>query len=109
MTLSAEAPQQAGPPPLDPQAIRASLTPSLTVEFDREWESVLETAKRDKDLGPIDTLLSKWRHLAYAELRDPGSYYRALAKAEQIMRTGANPDAGSAADMRALIERRLAS
>ncbi len=108
MMLSGEAAQQVGPPPAEPQAIRACLTPSLAAEFDREWESVLDVAKQNKDLVPIESLLTKWRHLAYAELRDPGSYYRALAKAELILHTGQNPDAGSADDMRALIEQRLA-
>jgi hypothetical protein len=96
------------PPPADPQAIRACLTSTLVAEFDREWELVLERAKQDKDLAPIQSLLTKWRHLAYMEMRDPGSYYRLLAKAEQITRTGRNPDAASIEDMRALMERRMA-
>jgi hypothetical protein len=96
------------PPPADPQAIRACLTSTLVAEFDREWELVLDRAKQDKDLGPIQSLLTKWRHLAYTEMRDPGSYYRLLAKAEQITRTGHNPDAASIEDMRALVERRSA-
>lgn len=52
-------------------------------------------------------LLQKWRHVAYAELRDPGSYVRLQAKAEQIIRTGENPTAGSYEDMQALIRERL--
>jgi hypothetical protein len=108
MSLAAEAHDQVEPPPADPKAIRACLTPSLAAEFDREWDSVLEAAKQGKDMVPIQSLLTKWRHLAHAELRDPGAYYRMLAKAEQIMRTGENPDAASVVDMRALIEQRLA-
>lgn len=95
------------PPAADPQAIRSCLTPSMVAEFDREWEFVLEQAKQDKAITAIHSLLIKWRHLAYAELKDPGSHFRMLAKAEQIERTGVNPGAASIDDMRALIERRL--
>ena len=52
-------------------------------------------------------MLNKWRQTAYLEMRDPGSYYRMVAKAEQIMRTGHNPDAVSFEDMQALIRQRL--
>ncbi|MGH3928927.1 MAG: hypothetical protein ACRDTF_03005 [Pseudonocardiaceae bacterium] len=37
----------------------------------------------------------------------PWSYHRMLAKAEQIIRTGRNPDATSFEDMQALIRQRL--
>ncbi len=94
-------------PPPDPQAIRACLTPSLATEFDSEWEIVLERAKQSKDLAWVHDLLNKWRHTAYMETRDPGSYYRMLAKTEQIMRTGHNPNAVSIEDMQALIRQRL--
>jgi hypothetical protein len=107
MPIPAELPAEVVPPAADPQSIRTCLPPSLVAEFDREWDLVLDEAKRDKDLQPIQSLLVKWRHLAYAELKDPGSHYRMLAKAEEIMRTGRNPDAGSIEDMRALIDRRL--
>ena len=95
------------PPPPDPQAIRACLTLTLAAEFDSEWEVVLERAKHSKDLAGVHDLLTKWRHTAYMEMRDPGSYFRMLAKAELIMRTGHNPDATSFEDMQALIRQRL--
>lgn len=79
----------------------------MVTEFDREWGIVLELAKQEKNLMAIHALLSRWRHLAYPELKDPGSHLRMLAKAEQIERIGANPDAVPIEDMRALIERRL--
>lgn len=41
------------------------------------------------------------------ERREPGSYSRMLAKAEQILRTGRNPDAVSFEDMQSLIRQRL--
>ncbi len=94
-------------PEADPAAIRACLSPRLVAEFDAEWEKVLERAKASKDLAGMHKLLQKWRHLAYAELREPGSYFRMLAKAEQILRTGENPTAGSFEDMQALIRERL--
>lgn len=43
-----------------------------------------------------------------AELKDAGSYFRSLAKAEHIMRTGKNPDAVPFEDMKALIQKRHA-
>ena len=95
------------PPPPDPQGIRACLTSTLAAEFDSEWEIVLERAKQSKDLTEVHDLLSKWRHTAYMEMRDPGSYYRMLAKAEQIMQTGRNPEALPFEDMQALIRQRL--
>jgi hypothetical protein len=100
-------PDPASPPPSDPQAIRACLTPTLAAEFDSEWEIVLERAKQSKELAGVQDLLSKWRHTAYLEMRDPGSYYRMLAKAEQITRTGHNPNAVSFEDMQALLRQRL--
>ena len=96
------------PPPADPRAIRVYLSQSLTIEFDREWEIVLDRVKKSKDMGDIFDLLNKWQHTAYMEMCDPGSYYRRLAKAEQILRTGKAP-AGSVSgeEMRALIDKRL--
>jgi hypothetical protein len=95
------------PPEADPVAIRGCRSPRLVAEFDAEWERVLDHAKATKDLAGVYRLLAKWRHLAYGELRDPGSYYRVLAKAEQIMRTGENPTAGAAEDLNDLIRERL--
>jgi hypothetical protein len=95
------------PPSPDPQAIRACLTSALAAEFDSEWEIVLERAKQSKDLAGVHDLLDKWRHTAYLEMRDPGSYYRMLGKAEQIMCTGRNTDAVPFEDMQALIRQRL--
>lgn len=95
------------PPKADPVAIRACLTPRVAAEFDAEWEIVLDKAKQSKDLAGVHDLLQKWRHFAYSEMRDPGSYFRLLAKAEQITRTGGNPTAGSFEDMQALIRDRL--
>lgn len=96
-----------GPPPSDPQAIRACLTPVLAAEFDREWDIVLERAKQSKDLAGVHELLTKWRHIAYLEGRDPGAHERMLAKAARILRTGGNPDAASFEDMQALVRQRL--
>ncbi len=108
MSAAAPVPDPApGPPPSDPQAIRAALPPGLAAEFDREWELVLERAKQSMDLSGVPELVGKWRHTVYQERREPGSYERMLARAEQILRTGHNPDAGSFEDMQALIRARL--
>ncbi|SFQ05957.1 hypothetical protein SAMN05421810_104339 [Amycolatopsis arida] len=61
-------------------------------EFDREWEIVLERAKRDKTITGVHDMLHKWRHLAYRELKDPGAYYRLLATLEQAARRGRGPE-----------------
>jgi hypothetical protein len=93
-------------PPADPQAIRACLTPTLAAEFDHEWNIVLDRVKQSQDLTDLHELLAKWRHTAHLELRDPGATYRILAKAEQIQRTGRNPDADPV-DLHALLQQRL--
>lgn len=80
--------------------------PTLAAEFNREWDIVLDRVKQSQDLTDLHELLAKWRHTAYLELRDPGATYRMLAKAEQIQRTGHNPDADHI-DLRALIQQRL--
>jgi hypothetical protein len=96
------------PPPLEPKAIRACLTPDDAAEFDREWDVVLDTARREQDLEPVQRLLRKWRHFAYAELTSPGSYFRVLATAAHTLATG-QPPAGSISgeEMDELIRRRL--
>ena len=96
-------------PPAEPAAIRACLTPDLVAVFDREWEFVLEQAKRSHDLGGIHELLGAWRFHAHAEQLEPGSYFRTLAVAARIQATGsAAPSAASADEVRALIRARLA-
>lgn len=95
-------------PPPDPQAIRACLTPDVAAEFDAEWEIVLDRAKASKDLAPVHELLAKWRHFAYAELKDPGSYFRLLATAARTLATGqASAGSISGEEMKALIRQRL--
>ena len=67
---------------------------------------MLDRVKQSQDLTDLHELLAKWRHIVHLELRDPGATYRILAKAEQIQRTGHNPDADPV-DLQALIEQRL--
>lgn len=95
------------PPPADPQAIRACLTPRVIAEFDAEWDIVLERAKQTKDLAPIRSLLDKWRLFAYAEMKDPGSYFRMLATADRTLSTGQPPDGSVSGEaIKALIRER---
>ncbi|MBA3744619.1 DUF6247 family protein [Sporichthya sp.] len=96
-----------GPPPADPRAIRECLPPDLAAEFDREWVLVVDRVKQSMDLADLQTLLHKWQHTVVMERRDPGSYARMLADAEEILRTGVNPNAGSFEEMQAVIRRRL--
>lgn len=93
MTAAPVPPEPVAPPP-EPKAIRACLSSTMTAGFDREWEYVVERAKQAKDLDPITNLLHKWRHFAYMEMREPGAYYRVLARSEEIL-AGAEPPEGS--------------
>jgi hypothetical protein len=79
------------------------------VAFDAEWEHALEAAKHSKDLAGVRDLLAHWRHFAYQEIREPGSYLRLKAAAERTQATRRAP-AGSVSDeeMRARIDVRLA-
>jgi hypothetical protein len=96
-------------PEADPVAIRACLTPDVAAAFDAEWEYVLEAAKASKDLAGVRELLAKWRMFAHEELREPGAYFRVLATAAQVQRTGRAPAGSvSGAEIRARIEVRLA-
>lgn len=96
------------PPPPDPQAIRACLTPDVAAAFDAEWEIVLDEAKQAKDLAPVHDLLHKWRHFAYAELKNPGTYFRMLATAAHTLATGKAPASSiSGEEMKAQIRQRL--
>jgi hypothetical protein len=71
---------------------------------------VLDAAKRSKDLAGVRELLTRWRHIAYQELREPGDYFRVLAAAAHTQATG-SPPAGSVPpeEMRARIHARLAA
>ncbi|WP_410597836.1 DUF6247 family protein [Amycolatopsis sp. lyj-23] len=95
------------PPAADPVAIRRCLPPALREAFDIEWDTVLDQAKADKTLDGIRELLAKWRGIAAAEQRSPGSHSRLLAKASHILATGQHPGARSVEDLRDLIEERL--
>lgn len=108
---SAAQPVQHGPvvPDADPVAIRACLTPDVAAVFDLEWERTLDVAKRSKDLAEVHQMLRHWRHFAYQELREPGSYFRVLAAAARTLATRtAPPGSISEEEMRARLAARLA-
>ena len=95
------------PPAADPEEIRACLSSQMRYEFDRAWDFVLDEAKRTHTLAGITDLLATWRLWAYTELKDPGCYYRMLAQAEVILRTGKSPDGSISGDeVKALIRKR---
>lgn len=108
MTAAAVNPEPV-PPPLDPVAIRACLTSLVAAEFDREWGSVLDDARRAGNLEPVTEFLQRWRHVAYAELKEPGCYFRVLATASQrlVNPTVTPPGSASADAVRTLIRKRL--
>jgi hypothetical protein len=96
------------PPPADPKALRACLPADLVAEFEHEWNLVLDSLKTSMDLGEMYSLITQWRHTAYMELCDPGSYRRMLGKAAEILRTGqAPPGAISGEEMMEIIRERL--
>lgn len=94
-------------PGTDPRSIRAGLPTELVGEFDAEWALVMDRAKVSMELAGVQELLRKWRHIAGAEHRSPGTHARVLGKAEEIVRAGRNSTAGSYDEMRALITERL--
>jgi Family of unknown function (DUF6247) len=52
-------PADPAPPPADPIAIRACLSPRLVAKFDADWDVVLDQAKVSKDLAGVHSLLHK--------------------------------------------------
>lgn len=77
-------------------------------EFDREWDQVLERAKQSHDLTVVQDLLAKWRHHAYMEMLEPGSYYRMSADAEEVQRTGVAPRGSvDGEEIKSLVQQRL--
>jgi hypothetical protein len=93
-------------PATEPAALRISLPPTLRAIFEQEWALIMDEAKERMTLSGVVDLVQKWQHIAGDEARDPGAYFRVLAKAEQIQATGANPSAATFEDMQALIARR---
>jgi hypothetical protein len=49
----------------------------------------------------------KWRHVAHAELREPGVTQRLAEKVDLIQQAGQNPEAVSLQEVRRLIDQRL--
>ncbi|AFU04218.1 DUF6247 family protein [Nocardia brasiliensis] len=94
-------------PAAEPKALRAALTPDLRAEFDREWDLVLEQAKKSHTLEEIHALLNKWQHTVVMEKRDPGSYQRMVEKAARIEAGGGRTTGVSIEAVRSLITRRL--
>ncbi len=97
------------PPAADPIAIRACLTPDVAAVFDTEWERTLDSAKQSKDLSGVRQLLQHWRHFAYQELLEPGTYFQVLATTAHVQATRRAPS-GSVPEneIRARINARLA-
>lgn len=96
-------------PDADPVAIRGCLTPDVAAVFDAEWERALDAAKQPKDLVGVHQMLRHWRHFAYQELLEPGSYFRVLAVAARTLATRRAPEGSrSIEEIRALVDARLA-
>ncbi|MFJ4650464.1 DUF6247 family protein [Nocardia sp. NPDC088792] len=113
MTSSAAVP---GPrpyvPDAEPSAIRACLPSDVAAEFDRNWNAMMDRAKSNQDVTVVHRFLARWRIMAAAELADPGSYYRMMAKAEQAVARAAagepeDPSGMSADEIRTMISDKL--
>ncbi|MFI9385980.1 DUF6247 family protein [Kutzneria sp. NPDC052558] len=96
-------------PSSEPGVIRANLTGQMLADFDREWDFVMEEARRMHDLAGVQDLLAKWRLMAHHEQKFPGSYARMMDTVERTLATGKAP-AGSISgeEMLARIQARLA-
>jgi hypothetical protein len=68
---------------------------------------VLDRTKASKSLDEIRDLLARWRGIASAEVREPGSHGRMLAKASHILATSEHSGARTLEDLQAVIGERL--
>ncbi|MRH93207.1 hypothetical protein GFY24_38305 [Nocardia sp. SYP-A9097] len=98
-------------PDADPVSIRACLPADVAAAFDRDWDTMMDQAKRSRDITLIHSFLSVWRIRAALEVAEPGSFFRAIEKAEgaleRRLRDGTPPDSVSGEVIKAKIAERL--
>ncbi|HEX3782147.1 MAG TPA: DUF6247 family protein [Pseudonocardiaceae bacterium] len=106
MTVAPEKPVLASGSPAE---IRAGLIPEEQEQFDRAWQVACQIAAETLDLTKMQTTLETYRrHALLVARRGPDGYRRILARAEETLRTGAEPSGGMTHEqMRAMIQERL--
>jgi hypothetical protein len=96
------------PPETTPAAIRDALIDEERAEFERAYRQALAEAAETLDLTRVLDVLRTYHRIAWLTRRQgPQAHRRMLDKAAEILRTGRNPDAVPAEEVRALISRRL--
>ncbi len=96
------------PPDTTPTAIRDALIDEERAEFERAYQEAIADAAQTLDLTRLLDVLRNYYRVAWLTQRQgPEAHRRMLDKAAEIMRTGENPDAVLAEDVRALIRKRL--
>jgi hypothetical protein len=113
MTAAAENPFSRSPvpelpPDTTPTAIRDALIEEERGQFERAYREAIADAGATLDLTKVLEVLRTYHRIAWMTQRQGAeAHRRMLAKADQIARTGVNPDARSREDMTALINERL--
>ncbi|MCE7005705.1 DUF6247 family protein [Kibdelosporangium philippinense] len=108
MTASAAEHFPTEPPGTTPRAIRAALLPEEAADFDRDYRKALRTAADTLSLDELHAALTHWHRVARMTQADPEAHRRMLQRAEDRLRTGAEPaGAVSTDDVKALIRERL--
>lgn len=101
-------PVPALPPETTPTAIRDALIDEERTEFERAYQQAVLEAARTLDLTKVLDVLRTYHRIAWLTQRQgPEAHRRMLDKAAEILRTGNNPDAISADDVKAVIAKRL--
>lgn len=89
-------------------AIRDALIDEERDRFERVYQKVLADASKTLDLTKVLDVLRTYHRIAWMTRRQGHeAHRRMLDKADEITRTGVNPDARSPEDMTALINKRL--
>ncbi|MQA62281.1 MAG: hypothetical protein GEU86_12440 [Actinophytocola sp.] len=95
-------------PDTAPAAIRDALIDEERAAFERAYQEALADAAETLDLTSVLDVLRNYHRIAWLTQRQGPEVHRwMLDKAAEILRTGKNPDAVPAEEMKALIQRRL--
>lgn len=101
-------PEQVLPPKATPAAIREALIDEERVEFERAYRDAVSNAGKTWDLNPVFDVLRNYHRIAcMTRANGVADHRRMLAKAEEIARTGENPNGRSEGELMALINKRL--
>lgn len=101
-------PAQVLPPKATPAAIREALIDNERAEFERDYHEAVRNATKTWDLNPVFDVLRNYHRIAcITRLNGVAAHRRMLAKADEIARTGKNPDGRSEEELMARINKRL--